>query len=120
LVARFKVSIDSKMDSSRSSLDGGNGFTPMDSSSSRSSVDSRDVDTEAPLATDPSVIVGLGFRFPGASNVSQLWENLAQKKDLQRKMPADRFNVDAFYHPLGTNKGTVRLQLYYAKCLLVG
>lgn len=57
---------------------------------------------------DPSVIVGLACRVPGATNPSQLWENIVAQKDLQRKMPADRFNVDAFYHPDGTNKGTVR------------
>ncbi len=56
---------------------------------------------------DPSVIVGMAFRFPGATTSSQLWDNLSTKKDLLRKMPEDRFNVDAFYHPLGTNKGTV-------------
>lgn len=32
-----------------------------------------------------------------------------EQKDVQRKMPSDRFNVDAFYHPDGTNKGTVCL-----------
>lgn len=28
---------------------------------------------------------------------------------MQQKIPADRFNVDGFYHPHGTNKGTVSL-----------
>lgn len=69
-----------------------------------SSVGSDDV---VPLTVDPSVIVGMAFRFPGATNMSQLWDNLSTKKDLLRKMPKDRFNVEAFYHPLGANKGTV-------------
>ncbi|KAK3681229.1 polyketide synthase [Podospora appendiculata] len=60
-----------------------------------------------------SVIVGLAFRFPGARNVSQLWEALEQKKDLQKKMPRDRFNVDAFHHPLGANKGTTNAKYGY-------
>jgi hypothetical protein len=59
---------------------------------------------------DPSVIVGFAFRFPGASNVSQLWDAVAQKKDLRRKIPEDRFNIDAYHHPLGANKGTVSIQ----------
>jgi hypothetical protein len=31
------------------------------------------------------------------------------KVDVQRKMPSDRFNVDAFYHPNGEKKGSVSL-----------
>lgn len=65
---------------------------------------------------DPSVIVGLAFRFPNANTKSQLWENLATKKDLRRRMPAQRFNVDGFYHPKGTNKGTVSLTALKNNC----
>lgn len=32
-----------------------------------------------------------------------------EQRDVQRRMPHDRFNVEAFYHPDGTNKGTVSL-----------
>jgi hypothetical protein len=56
---------------------------------------------------DPTVIVGMACRAPGAVNTSQLWSVIADKKDLRRKVPEDRFNVDAFYHPQGSNKGTV-------------
>jgi len=65
-----------------------------------------DEDSDQPL-NDPSVIVGLACRVPGASNPSQLWQNIQEQKDIQKKMPADRFNVDTFYHPDGTHKGTV-------------
>lgn len=75
-----------------------------------SSVGSDDV---VPLTVDPSVIVGMAFRFPGATNMSQLWDNLSTKKDLLRKMPKDRFNVEAFYHPLGANKGTTNARYGY-------
>ncbi|KAF9884576.1 hypothetical protein FE257_001460 [Aspergillus nanangensis] len=71
--------------------------------------ESENLPTDRNLAehgTNPSVIVGMACRVPGASNPSQLWNNLAEQKDLRRKMPEDRFHVDAFYHPLGTNKGT--------------
>ncbi|KAL8720894.1 MAG: hypothetical protein Q9225_002312 [Loekoesia sp. 1 TL-2023] len=63
--------------------------------------------------TDPSVIVGMACRFPGATNTDQLWRVLVDKLDLQRKMPSDRFNVDAFHHPQGTNKGTTNAKYGY-------
>lgn len=61
----------------------------------------------APPRDDPSVIVGLACRVPGADSPSQLWDNIIAQKDLQKKMPEDRFLVDNFYHKDGTNKGTV-------------
>ncbi|KAL8701333.1 MAG: hypothetical protein Q9224_000549, partial [Gallowayella concinna] len=65
------------------------------------------------MMEDPTVIVGLACRVPGAQNPSQLWDNIMEQKDLQRKMPSDRFNVDAFYHPDGTNKGTTNAKYGY-------
>ncbi|KAL8999812.1 MAG: hypothetical protein Q9188_005811 [Gyalolechia gomerana] len=62
---------------------------------------------------DPTVIVGLACRVPGAQNPSQLWNHIMEQKDVQRKMPPDRFNVDAFYHPDGTNKGTTNAKYGY-------
>lgn len=56
---------------------------------------------------DPTAIIGLACRVPGAQNSSKLWENIMEQKDLQKKIPSDRFNVDAFYHPNGANKSTV-------------
>lgn len=61
---------------------------------------------------DPAVIVGLACRVPGARNPSQLWSLIEEQRDVQRKMPADRFNVDGFYHPNSANKGTVSLQTH--------
>ena len=66
----------------------------------------------ATVAHDPAVIVGLACRVPGARNPSQLWSLIEEQRDVQRKIPADRFNVDAFYHPNGANKGTVSLQTH--------
>lgn len=81
-------------------------------SSSSSVVESNDSslsdESTAGLAVaDPSVVVGMACRVPGATNTSQLWSILAEKQDLQKKIPGDRFNVDSYYHPQGTNKGTV-------------
>lgn len=58
---------------------------------------------------DPSAIVGLACRVPGASSPSKLWNLLEEQRDVQKKMPVERFNVDAFYHPDGANKGTASL-----------
>ncbi|GAD98579.1 polyketide synthase [Paecilomyces variotii No. 5] len=66
-----------------------------------------------PPETDPAVIVGLACRVPGAQNPSQLWQNIEAQKDLRQKMPSNRFNVDAFYHPDGTNKGTTNAKYGY-------
>ncbi|QGA16531.1 hypothetical protein EYB26_004198 [Talaromyces marneffei] len=72
---------------------------------------SRDYVSSAKL--DPAVIVGMACRVPGATSPSQLWRVLAEQRDLQRKMPAERYNVDAFYHPVGTNKGTTSARYGY-------
>lgn len=71
-------------------------------------------DAEVSPSTSPGSvgIVGMACRLPGANNPSQLWDNIVQQKDLQRKIPCDRMNVDAFYHPEGANKGTVSLPPY--------
>ena len=103
--------------SSSTSLDGARTPpSPHLSASSESSLDSNDESTGIPITPavkDPSVIVGMACRVPGASNPSQLWKNIAEKRDLQRKMPEDRFNVDAYYHPDGTNKGTTNAKYGY-------
>ena len=63
---------------------------------------------EMPLV-DPSVIVGVACRVPGATNTHALWEMLKTRQDVQKQMPKDRYNAEAFYHPAGTNKGTVSI-----------
>ena len=93
----FSTSIDTARSSTSSVVE-----------STGSSLDTTNNEPKAGIAVaDPSVVVGMACRVPGAINVSQLWTVLAEKQDLQKKMPDDRFNVDAYYHPQGTNKGTV-------------
>ncbi|KAL6857742.1 putative Hybrid PKS-NRPS biosynthetic cluster [Amphichorda felina] len=93
--------------------------TPETTSPGELSLSSSSAPSVAPGETipnvhqDPSVITGIAFRLPGAKTLDQLWDNVVTKKDLQRKMPHDRFNVDAFYHPLGTNKGTTNSKYGY-------
>ena len=94
--------------SSSSSIDTARSPTASFVESTDSSLNSANGESTAGIAiADPSVVVGMACRVPGAVNTSQLWTILAEKHDLQKKMPEDRFNVDTYYHPQGTNKGTV-------------
>ena len=94
--------------SSSTSIDTARSPSPSVVESTDSSLDSTNDESKAGIAVaDPSVVVGMACRVPGAINTSQLWTILAEKQDLQKKMPEDRFNVDAYYHPQGTNKETV-------------
>lgn len=66
------------------------------------------------MAQEPIVIVGSGCRFPGsASSPSKLWKLLSNPPDIASKVPADRFNIDAFYHPDGTHHGTTNVKESY-------
>ena len=99
---------------SSTSIDASTFPTPNVVESTNSSLTSTNDGSKAGIVmADPSVVVGMACRVPGAVNTSQLWTILAEKQDLQKEMPEDRFNVDAYYHPQGTNKGTV----CSAKCL---
>lgn len=66
------------------------------------------------MAPEPIVIVGSGCRFPGSSSSpSKLWELLSNPHNVASKVPADRFNIDAFYHPDGTHHGTTNVKESY-------
>ena len=56
---------------------------------------------------EPIAIVGTGCRFPGSANdSSKMWDLLSKPRDLLSKIPKERFNADAFYHPNGLRHGT--------------
>lgn len=56
----------------------------------------------------PIAIIGIGCRFPGdVTSGEKLWNMLVEKRSAQTEVPADRFNVDAFYHPDADRYGTV-------------
>ncbi|RYP11169.1 hypothetical protein DL765_007856 [Monosporascus sp. GIB2] len=52
----------------------------------------------------PIAIVGLSYRAPGVGRKG-LWEFLAEKKSAWSRVPADRFDQDAFYHPNSEKAG---------------
>ncbi|QKX63146.1 uncharacterized protein TRUGW13939_10315 [Talaromyces rugulosus] len=66
------------------------------------------------VASEPIAIIGSGCRFPGGvSSPSRLWELLLQPHDLSQRVPANRFNVDGFYHPDGEYHGTTNAPKAY-------
>ncbi|KAH7310210.1 putative hybrid NRPS/PKS enzyme [Rhexocercosporidium sp. MPI-PUGE-AT-0058] len=63
---------------------------------------------------EPIAIIGSGCRFPGESNTpSQLWELLREPRNVAKKIPADRFNLQRFYHTDGTHHGTTNVTESY-------
>ncbi|KXJ86344.1 hypothetical protein Micbo1qcDRAFT_209040 [Microdochium bolleyi] len=60
---------------------------------------------------EPIAIVGMGCRLPGSvSSPEDLWQLLSEGRDGWSKVPADRWNAEAFYHPDGES-----IQAYNAK-----
>lgn len=65
---------------------------------------------ERAKAPEPIAIVGIGMRLPGRVHSAEaFWDFLLAKKNGRCRVPADRFNIDAFYSPLG-KPGTVKMQ----------
>ncbi|QKX53164.1 uncharacterized protein TRUGW13939_00240 [Talaromyces rugulosus] len=59
-------------------------------------------------------IIGSACRFAGASSSpARLWQLLRQPRDVASCIPADRFNIDAFYHPDASNPGTTNTRDAY-------
>ncbi|CAJ2505661.1 Uu.00g130550.m01.CDS01 [Anthostomella pinea] len=57
-------------------------------------------------ADDPVCIVGMACRLPGGINApSRLWDFLLNKQSAQGPVPAQRFNIGAYYSPDGSRPG---------------
>lgn len=48
---------------------------------------------------EPIAIIGLGCRFPGANSPADFWALLRDGVDAVTEVPADRWDVDAYYDP---------------------
>lgn len=56
----------------------------------------------------PIAVVGMGCRLPGgATSPEKLWQLLERKQSARTEVPADRFNIDAFYHADSDKNGSV-------------
>jgi acyl transferase domain-containing protein len=56
----------------------------------------------------------MGCRFPGgASSPSKLWDLLNNPTDVAQDIPPSRFNVDRFYHKVGSHHGTTNVRQAY-------
>jgi len=49
------------------------------------------------MAAEPLALVGMSCRFPGANNPQEFWQLLLEGKDVNREVPADRWDLDAFF-----------------------
>lgn len=57
---------------------------------------------------EPLAIVGMSWRFPGEANsASGFWDILSNARSAKSRIPEDRFNVDAHYHPSADRNGSV-------------
>ncbi|KAJ5091914.1 polyketide synthase [Penicillium alfredii] len=67
------------------------------------------------IPTDPNphsssdiAVVGLACRFPGgASDSNKFWELLYNKRSAFSRVPSERYNVDAFHHPVSGKLNTL-------------
>lgn len=44
-------------------------------------------------------VVGAACRFPGGESVDEFWKTLLEGRNLVRKIPADRWKVEAYHSP---------------------
>lgn len=59
---------------------------------------------------EPIAVVSMACRFPGeATDVERFWGLLSKARETWSKVPKDRFNQEAFYHPETSNQSTVSI-----------
>ena len=81
------------------------GFDGQDSSSQQQ--------TPSNNPQEPMAIVGMAMRLPGGVRTTEsFWDMLINKRDGRCRVPADRYNVDAFYSA-ALKRGTVKTQHGY-------
>ena len=57
---------------------------------------------------DPIAVIGFSINFPQeATTAESFWEMLDNGRSAMTEFPKDRLNIDAFYHPDSSRRGTV-------------
>ena len=52
-----------------------------------------------PSQLEPLAIIGFAFRFPGdATSPEGFWKIMEERRCVMTEIPADRMNIDGFYH----------------------
>ena len=65
------------------------------------------------VGMEPIAIIGFSLRFPqDATSPQKFWKMLMEKRSAMTDVPADRFNIDAFYGTGEDDPGEVRLSRY--------
>ena len=60
---------------------------------------------------EPIAVIGLSLKFPqDAKSPESFWQMLVEGRSARTDVPANRFNVDAFYRPGPNRVGMVRRQ----------
>ncbi|CAG8395028.1 unnamed protein product [Penicillium salamii] len=60
---------------------------------------------------EPMAIIGMSARYPGeASTPAGFWEMISNGRSAHTEVPADRWNVDSWYHPDQDRKGTTNVK----------
>ncbi|KAK8098521.1 KR domain-containing protein [Apiospora kogelbergensis] len=61
--------------------------------------------------TMPIAIIGMNMKFPGdAVSAQAFWELVMGARNVSKEIPADRFNIDAFYHPDPNRLDSLRIR----------
>ena len=61
------------------------------------------------LDHDPIAIIGIGCRYPGASNLEELWQNLLAGRESVGPYPGERFaDLDRLYEQVRVKPGRLR------------
>jgi acyl transferase domain-containing protein/7-keto-8-aminopelargonate synthetase-like enzyme/acyl carrier protein len=61
--------------------------------------------TPASKGLEPIAVVGMACRFPGGADPDEFWNFLARGGDAVREIPAERWDIDAYYDPDPDAKG---------------
>lgn len=51
------------------------------------------------INSQPIAVIGMAGQFPQAKNLDTFWENIAQSKNCIKKIPENRWDIEAYYQP---------------------